>query len=190
MRMIESHLPKDGDVVELGAGIGVISAFIDDRISGDARSIALEANPDLIPIIEEVRRSNGCNFEIDHRAYSSSGEPVGLTVGSTLTRSSIHTTGKKTKRVPSSDLKGLIEEYEFEEFSLIVDIEGSEFDLLRNEYEVLKEHCPLIILEIHRHVEEDGISVAKQILGRDYTLVDDEDPVFVFARTDRQSKGD
>jgi len=190
MGLIESHLPKDDDVVELGAGVGVVSAFIHNRISRDARSVALEANPDLIPIIEEVRRLNGCNFEIDNRAYSSSGESVELTVGTTLTRSSVHTTGKKTKRIHSTDLKGLIEECEFEEFSLIIDIEGAEFDLLRNEYEVLKEHCPLVILEIHRHVEEEGLSVVKQILGQDYTLVDDEDPVFVFVRTDRHSNGD
>lgn len=58
VRMMQS-LAKPGDrVLELGAGVGLIST-IAAQVTGPENVVAIEANPGLIPIIRETHRRNG-----------------------------------------------------------------------------------------------------------------------------------
>lgn len=58
VRMMQS-LAKPGDkVLELGAGVGLIST-VAAQIVGPENVVAIEANPGLIPIIRETHRRNG-----------------------------------------------------------------------------------------------------------------------------------
>lgn len=52
-RMVERYFRGDLDTVEIGAGIGVISARLGQRLSSARRLVCVEADPELAPLIEQ-----------------------------------------------------------------------------------------------------------------------------------------
>ena len=50
---------------------------------------------------------------------------------------------------PSSTLKNVLDKFNYEKISLVVDIEGSELELVENELDVIAEHVETLIIELH-----------------------------------------
>ena len=73
VELIEERLPPDNPVVELGGGIGFISCFTNANI-WDVEHVVIEANPELIDVIETSRELNEATFKTYHAAYQSAGE--------------------------------------------------------------------------------------------------------------------
>ena len=61
-----SHVKSPGNILELGACLGVVSVITNHEIvtGGDQVHTVVEANPDLIPYLMRNRRNNSCNFNI------------------------------------------------------------------------------------------------------------------------------
>src|ERR1700722_14889072 len=70
---IRKYLNPKLPVIELGSAIGVISCLVNRRLVSPERHVAIEANPALIPVLQENRELNGCGFTVLHRAISYDG---------------------------------------------------------------------------------------------------------------------
>jgi hypothetical protein len=53
---------------------------------------------------------------------------------------------------------------------------------LSDELDLLREHCPLVVVEFHRSVLGEDLSQWLNRMGDEYTSIADHDPVFAFAR--------
>lgn len=166
--IVEHKLESSDIVVEVGAGLGYLSAFCAKRI-GSERVHTFEANPALIPLIEATHRRNGiapgvhnvllargageCTFYVEPEFWASSttarsGQAQAITVG---------------QRDLNEELSRLSPTF------LIVDIEGgeAEFFAYANLGGVRK-----ICLETHPDVlGNDGIStIFSRLLADGFVL--------------------
>ena len=137
-RMALSGLLKPSDrVLELGAGIGYMSTIMarDHNVSA---VLSFDANPLLIPFVEQVHKLNGVSgrAQIRHGLISAKpGDPVNFHIrGDFLASSLFDDRGskfggvKKTISVPSMTFASV--QQVFEANILVCDIEGAEVELL------------------------------------------------------------
>lgn len=142
----ENHTP----IIELGAAIGVVSCVVNKKFN-PTRQTVIEANPHLIPILEQNRKNNGCNFEIINKAFSYQKECTfyihkSFVASSEKNPDSPSNVEKIT--VSTLTLKDLMKEKSI----LIVDIEGTEIDLINNELPLMKEKALYTIIEFHKRM--------------------------------------
>lgn len=178
IELIERHLREDTDVIELGAGIGFTSCFINKKIEQDYKQISVEANKNLIPVLERHRKLNNSSFAIENLAYSEHRGTIGFSEGENYITGSVKN-GSTSLEVHTTNLELLSKKHGFGEFSLVADIEGAEKDLIESELQVLEEKCRMMIIEFHMDI--DGVKEAKQKLGdSEFELVDKLGDVFVY----------
>ena len=138
-----------GDVVlELGAGIGLVSAYCAKRIRS-SRVFAYEANPDLEPRIRETYWLNQVRPTLEMCAIGAQTGTVTLYCGRHLWSSSIlrPTCRVRPVEVPMKALSEIARE--IRPTLLIVDVEGAEGELFDHA------HLPTvmrIVLELHERV--------------------------------------
>jgi len=149
LQVLKQWLSPDSPVIELGGGIGVVSTLVNRRLREPAKHVVVEANPALIPVIDEQRVRNAASFTIVHAAVDYSGdECVPLEVGRDFLSSRTAGTGDGPS-VPAVTLQGLLRRYPWHEATLICDIEGAETELVAREGELLGRHFHTLVLEIH-----------------------------------------
>jgi FkbM family methyltransferase len=162
------HVVRDGDVVlEIGAGIGLVGAVVASN-NKPKRVQSFEANPELIPVIEELYRVNGLENVISVRnqvLFSASDRPQTIPFhlhNSYLGSSLVASDGKirKTVDVATADFAEVCAE--IEPTVLVMDIEGSELELLRH---ADLSHFRAAVLEFHPGAYGvDGMRECKNIL--------------------------
>ena len=180
--MIVRHLSRSNDVIDLGAGLGFTSALAGTLLRKGREVVAVEANKRLLPSIIRNGVINGVRVIGINAAYSTSGEQSLLRVSKRDFRSSSVTlnTGTKTTVVPSISLYQIISDQNFSVFSLLVDIEGSEGDLLREELNTLKKHCIVLIIEIHPRKCPDVHTALELLEANGFSLIDADGDVRVY----------
>jgi FkbM family methyltransferase len=136
-------------VVELGGGIGVVSCIVNKRLRHPDRHVVVEANAELVPQIERNRKINGCSFVVRHLALGYGGSVVEFSLAASYLESGVGLQGCRTVAVPASTLAGILDSQGFGQATLVCDIEGAEFGLLRHEAAVLTKRVPMIIIEGH-----------------------------------------
>ncbi len=179
------YVNQEQPVIELGGCIGVVACITNRRLKRPRLHVVVEANPHAIPLLEENRRRNHCEFEILNAAiaYGQSSvtfSPVTDWWGNSLERKDRGT----TVTVCTISLGDIVRERKFDSFTLICDIEGHEYDLLLNEAYVLQ-HAETIILETHARLI--GEPRTSEILDRleklGFRVVDQESFVVVMKRS-------
>lgn len=159
MHLLGPHLRADLEVIELGSSLGVISAHIARRLPPDKRLICVEANPQMIPLIEANLRENAhdrswkvLNYAID---YNESKESVSFILNSDNVASHVASGTESNSReshlidVPTTQLKDLLSLYDVKDYVLFCDIEGAEADIFAYDSEAM-EGCKQIIIELHQ----------------------------------------
>jgi len=171
---INRFLP-DADLIEFGAGTGFLSCFSNKKLN-NKKHVSFEANPLLIPIIKHNRDINGCNFEVVNKAYHGTDKIIDYLV-TTPYDNIVSLPQPVTFRVESLNLSDVIRDYGFNEYSLLMDIEGYEIGLV-GEAEALKK-CNCIVLEHHRSGFEaghrgfnDSIDVSRFLLDNGFVMKD------------------
>jgi FkbM family methyltransferase len=140
-------LRPDLPLVEFGAGMGVISCLANRALANPSEHVAVEMNPDVLPVLERNRTENDARFEIVNAAlgYGPATAPV---------------PGRRSKRWQQGaraeesggrqvTLSGILKEKKWTQVNLLLDVEGMEFELLRQERDVLKRHVETISVEVH-----------------------------------------
>ncbi|AJE45893.1 FkbM family methyltransferase [Celeribacter indicus] len=157
---------RPGDrLLELGAGVGVVSAAA-AAVPGVEAVLSIEADPTLIPMIRETWRLNGVtNAELRNGvAMARSGDPVSFYVRANFWASSMEPDSRPYERVetvPAAGMDRIIAE--FRPTVLSCDIEGGELGLLDEADLSGLRH---IVMELHPKVYgQDGLRRIVDRLG-------------------------
>lgn len=146
---VHRYLPRDRQVVELGASIGGTSCQIAARLAPGVRMTCVEGNPELIPVLEENLRRNhpGRPVEVVNAMIGGAlGTGTMRLERSTLT-SSAGGEGRSVT-VPSLRLDDVVARIGGGPYSLVSDIEGAEV-LFLSPRSVALDRCSCIVMEGH-----------------------------------------
>ena len=147
--LLKKYLSKEDSVLELGACIGFISSFTNKLIEG--KHVILEPNIELIPCLEETREKNNCNFEILNKIVSDKEEEEFDVSDFRLGSRCLGKLNQKRENYRKTQVQGikmseLCAMYDFT--FLFCDIEGSEYELIKNNLKEI-ESFDKIIFEFH-----------------------------------------
>ena len=182
---IQRYLSPELPVVEMGGCIGVVSCITNKLLKNPTAHVVLEANPFAVPYLQSNRDANGCSFKILNRAVAYDSDSITFAPLLNYMGSSLHQEGdQRPVTVKSVQLASIIREEQFQEFSLICDIEGQEFDLVMHESEVLR-GARLIIMEIHPHMigEEKVQALMSKLESLGFEKIDQSSLVVVLSNT-------
>jgi FkbM family methyltransferase len=177
-RYVDPGIP----VIELGASIGVVSCVVNRRLDNPRRHVVVEANPALLPILEENRDRNRCQFEIIEGAAGMEGSEIVFYIGDDALCSSALSRSGKSVKVPAVTLGHILDDRSFPRCSLICDIEGAEIGLIHNELNTLRTRVKVFIVEFHAVTSgADKVAAAERLLtGNGFRLAWRETSVSVF----------
>lgn len=166
--ILSECLKSEDRVLELGACVGFLSAAA-AKVCGSKNVMCVEANPALIDVIKTNHDLNGVSPKtIAGIASDNDGEDVSFFVGERATGSSLlKRQGSREITQQTVDVNRLIEE--FAPTFLMMDIEGSEIDLLpKLDLSALR----IIVVEFHPKLSGyDTITACiQQIIDKGFVL--------------------
>jgi FkbM family methyltransferase len=162
LRLIGMILSPGDIVLEIGAGLGLISAYCAKRL-GSSRVFAFEANPDLEPRILETYALNDVNPSLEMCAVGAHAGRVTLYRGKHLFSSSlVRRSGvSEPVEVPGKALSYVVEKVK--PTLLVIDAEGAERELFDG---AKLPGVTKIVLELHeRIIGADGAGRVRWALG-------------------------
>lgn len=148
VEIIRQRLTNDDIVMEVGAGIGFLSAFC-ARAIGEQRVFAYEANPALMDVIKQIHTDNGVAPTVQNVLLGQGEGEREFFLEKDFWASSLIRSTSTTEiiRVPQVDLN--IEINRIAPTFLIVDIEGGEYEFFQlADLEKVQKIC----VEVHLHV--------------------------------------
>ena len=149
-RFAAKHFVRpDLPVLEFGASIGVVSCLLNRRLRCPQDHAVVEANPEILPVLEENRERNRCRFDIIPGAIGAEGTTARVYAGNGSLGSSLLLRSETYAEVPVLSLAGILKQKGFKRLSLICDIEGAEGQLIRGELSVLRSHVETLVMEFH-----------------------------------------
>jgi FkbM family methyltransferase len=181
--LIERWLPTDADCIELGCSIGVISRIILQKLQTDYQLIAVEASADLVNLAEINIAAAGFSsrFKSVHSAVHYHGDHVIFEEHEEHIRGRVATQEKAGGiAIPCTTLSRVLKNNFLGAYSLVMDIEGSEFDVITKDSESLV-NCQAIIAEIHGDTKSKSDFV-ENIEGMGFKLAEIKHAVFAFVR--------
>jgi len=178
--LIRKWLPRNLDVVELGASIGIISREILTRIEPQARLIAIEALQQLVDFAKSniSIRYPSHRWQVAQGAIAYGCSKVAFASGVEHIAGRIGSEGNQEIRATS--LARILHDFRIGDYSLVMDIEGAEHEVLRHDLESL-ERCQCVIVELHgEQTAKDAFCTALQRIGM--TLIERKHSVCAFLR--------
>jgi FkbM family methyltransferase len=146
-KLITKYVNSSDRVLELGGGVGAVSCMLNKKLADQSKHLVIEANPDLIPILEHNGINNNCRFKtLNCIPIKSSNGKFYLNrnawAGSNVRKS------KKYIDVPVESWEEIEKEIELKPTAVVMDIEGGEVEFIK-ENEDLISNLRLIIVEFH-----------------------------------------
>jgi len=157
-RFLDPSLP----VIELGASTGMLSCLINRRLGQPAAHVAVEANPDLIPVLQANRALNRCLFTVMHAAVAYDGESIVFARGEDHLAGQARAQADSERRVGATTLQQLLDAMNFRLATLVCDIEGMEIELWRHERETFRDRIAWLIVELHEPIS--GVETVRQFI--------------------------
>ncbi|HET6778540.1 MAG TPA: FkbM family methyltransferase [Gemmatimonadales bacterium] len=148
LRLIGAVLSPADVVLEVGAGLGLVSTYCAKRI-GSNRVFAYEADPELEPCIRETYQLNGVDPTLEMCAIGAQGGRVTLYRDKHFVSSSVvrRRVGAQPVEVPGRALSYVVEKVR--PTLLVIDAEGAERDLFQG---AILPTVNKIVLELHERV--------------------------------------
>jgi FkbM family methyltransferase len=148
LRLIGEVLLPEDVVLEVGAGLGLVSTYCAKRV-GSSRVFAYEADPELEPCIRETYELNGVEPTLEMCAVGGQAGRVTLFRDKHFVSSSVvrRRVGSKPIEVPGKALSYIVEKVR--PTVLIVDAEGAEREMFEG---AQLEGVTRIVLELHDRV--------------------------------------
>ena len=166
-RLCQKYIHKNDIVIELGGCIGFISCVINKKLKNQLSHVVLEPNPKLIKYLEQNKEKNKCSFLIENKIISNKKEEK-LYLNHTILGSSITKESKDYIVVEGVKIKELELKHSLTFNTLILDIEGAEYDFFKNiDFEQFK--FEKIIVEFHNFaniLSNEDVSYCKEKLYR------------------------
>ncbi|HZN96751.1 MAG TPA: FkbM family methyltransferase [Gemmatimonadales bacterium] len=148
LRLMSAVLLPDDVVLEVGAGLGLVSTFCAKQIGSD-RVFAYEADPELESCIRETYDLNGVKPTLDMCAVAAQAGRVTLYRDKHLVSSSVvrRRVGSRPVEVPGKALNYVVEKVQ--PTLLVIDAEGAERELFDG---ARLPTVSTIVLELHERV--------------------------------------
>lgn len=179
---LAGEIDFNNSVIELGGGIGYISCIIDDQLPERFQHIVFEPNSEVTKVLRHNKQLNDSNFDIVEKAYSYEHEEVELEVQGVFwgRRTNLKEDERSTRKVEAMSLSEVFSKFNIEDFFLISDIEGAEYDLINNEFENFSKAYSIMI-ELHDDDEKINSAIRK-ITAEEYELESSSNDVFLFGK--------
>ncbi len=147
LQMLKQYLSKEDIVMEIGSGIGFLSAYC-SKLIGSHKVFSYEANPNLQEIIQTTYRINNVNPTFHPCLVGEEAEEKTFYITKDFWSSSfIKPSNDEIVKTITVLAKSFNQEVERVKPSLlIVDVEGGEYELLQN---ARLDHIQKIIIELH-----------------------------------------
>jgi FkbM family methyltransferase len=150
-RAVKSMVKPQDRVLELGAGIGLISV-VASKIVGENSVVCVEANPKMVGYIQKVHAANRVNPKIVNAVAvgKSSTDTISFYLRENFWVSSMSPTPEDyldVVQVQTASIDDLVREYK--PSVVIIDIEGGEVDLMSGQW---ADQVRLVIMELHPDV--------------------------------------
>lgn len=128
---VDTWLIPTNPVIEVGAGVGILSTYINDRIAIPVQQVSIEPNQYLISSLEKTKSYNTAGFTIVQKAVSYGSPMASISVGSTITKNHIMEDSAfvETITVPATTIQKVAEDAKFSDnITLVMNIIGYEHD--------------------------------------------------------------
>jgi len=191
IRMIQTFVPKDRPVIELGGSLGVVSAIIGNHLDADTPHLVVEANPHLQDICHANATSPAKSqaLELVECAVSYGSETVVFEVaenphasGLSLAGNAGHGTPVEVKAVTLAALHDRLGAPEG--YSLICDIEGGEADMMAHDPAVVAK-AGTVVMELHPTVTPDAAkAIPDQMAKLGFALQAQAGAVYTWVKKD------
>ncbi len=172
MELVRRHITPDDRVLEIGAGLGAVSAFCATLIGSD-RVTCIEANPQLEPLIRETHRLNDVAPNLVIAVVDRDDGEASFFIDPNLSASStVRRRGAALEvKLPKLSIKNLIAECK--PTFLVVDVEGHERQLFDD---VEMPGVGKICIELHPHIigDEACFSILRNLHARGFVMRIDE----------------
>ena len=184
-KALRTFLDPELPVIELGACIGVVSCLTNRRLRRPEQHVVVEANPALLPLLEDNRARNDCRFEIVHAAVSYGVETIKFNVDDNILASSLHGDERQAVTVATVTLERLLNEHGFARATLICDIEGAELQLVEHELKTIGERVATIIMELHDRIvgQEQTQAMLSQLESAGFKIVSRDGDVVILEKS-------
>lgn len=147
--VIKRFLKETLPVVELGGCIGVISCVTNKKLKNKTQHVVIEANPELIPVLEKNKYINGLKFKIINAALGYQTKKVKFYLHQKFVGGSLQRKTDTVVSVPVLTLGKILKRFKFKKINLICDIEGGEYDLVMKELPILIKNVVFLSIEVH-----------------------------------------
>lgn len=168
IKMLKEHLEEQDKVLEIGSCIGFLSIYVAQRIT-KGNLLSIEANPHLIPIINQNMKLNDVNFSVNNCVVGEKSFYDFYINESIISSSLEYKPGLCAERIPGISFSLLLSKHSPN--LLIIDIEGGEYELLEN---ALTLQCVRKILiefhGIHEHISQYKI-ILEKLMREGFVLV-------------------
>ena len=141
------YLDPERPTIELGGSIGVVACVTNKMLKKPSGHVVVEANPVLLPLLEENRRRNHCEFTIEAVAIGYGADTIEFTVQDHFLFGRLESQGGRRVQVPTASLGGLMDKHGFETINLLCDIEGAEVASVEHEAGLLRRRVCNLIME-------------------------------------------
>jgi FkbM family methyltransferase len=184
------YIRPEYPVVELGACIGVVACVTNGALKNPAWHVVVEANPHVIPILQDNRDSNCCEFEILNLALSYDQPSVTFSPSTDFRGTSLRKTDNQSFQEPSvtvatTELGKIVGQRGYDRFTLICDIEGQEYELVMREPHILS-RVDTLILETHARLIGDAMNreMMEKLTDLGFRAIDQDSYVVVLRQTE------
>lgn len=152
---------ENSSILELGGCLGVVSVITNSKLKNKQNHVVVEANPKLIPYLENNKRINDCEFNILNAMISTTSDGVFYSYDK-FVAGSAHRTDNKEKNKTKHTVDVMVYEDVEDKYNLnfdvlIIDIEGGELDFL-NEIRDIK-GINHVLVELHEQQMFKGFNI-------------------------------
>ena len=192
IKFLKKYFEKGYDVIELGSSIGVVSCLIKSLMDTKNKLVCVEASPKLLKILNK-------NLEINQSRHNSNVVNAAITAQKDskhifFNPGMSNTTGTISKKQKSQDstkiksitINKILNDFNFDEYIMVMDIEGAEIEILLSNNTNLKK-CKFLFIELHRIKHHGVIYNVDQMINilidkYRFSILDRNDNVCVFNR--------
>jgi FkbM family methyltransferase len=156
--LIDLYVKPHNIVLELGACLGITSVITNKILHNNKNHVVVEANTELIDNLIKVKELNKCEYKVENCIVSKVNKKFYIynkVVAGSAHRQDSRETGRTELIVPCISLPQLSKKHGLLFDTLIIDIEGGEYELIYQHQKYIRENVKLIIVELHGHLMND-----------------------------------
>lgn len=168
---VDTYLEPANSVIEVGAGIGVLSCYINEKLMFPTQQVSVEPNPYLIPTLEKTKAENKMSFTILQEAVSyGPASTATISVESSIMQNRITESSAftRTAEVPATTIEKIAGNANFgSNITLVMNIIGYEHDVIQNEPKFIRNTVGTMIVAVYSDEKNtpDTFSQRMKLLG-------------------------